>query len=305
MLNAPLPDLESWVIFFSNAELPVLRQTVRRLEEARQNIDKVSGRDIAEIVLQDPLMAIRVLAYIQPFHGKHLRSDITTIANAIMMLGIEPFFARFETPLTIEAMLKSEPQALLGALQLIRRVQRASKYAHAWAFERHDMNIEEVALAALLHDLSEILLWCFAPRLALEIHKRQLADKNLRSTAAQEQVIGIRLFDLQLALCTAWHLPELLKSLMDDANAHLPRVCNVTLAVNLARHSAVRWDDAAIPDDFRGIEKLLHINRQTLLDRLNVPEEFVPHFLAMSDNVEEDAAPSENTNAVSTGKHIV
>lgn len=67
------------------------------------------------------------------------------------------------------------------------------------------------------------------------------------------------------------------------------RVCNVTLAVNLTRHSAVRWDDAAVPDDFRGIEKLLHaINRQTLLDRLNVPEEFVPHFLAMSENAEED-----------------
>lgn len=281
MLTEPLQDLDAWVIFFSNEEMPILRQTARRLEEARNNIDRVSGRDIAAIVLQDPLMAVRVLAYIQSFSGKHLRSDITTIGNAVMMLGIEPFFRKFDTPLTIEAMLKSEPQALLGVLQVIRRVQRASKYAHDWAFERHDMNVEEVALAALLHDLAEILLWCFAPRLALQIRDTQLADRKLRSAAAQEQVLGIHLFDLQLALCKTWHLPELLNALMDDANAHLPRVQNVSLAVNLARHSTTDWGDAALPDDFAAIENLLHISRETLLSRLNLPEEFAEKYRAV------------------------
>ncbi|MBL8414509.1 MAG: HDOD domain-containing protein [Propionivibrio sp.] len=294
MLNQPLQDLEAWVTFFSNAEMPILRQTARRLEEARLNIDNINGRDIAAIVLQDPLMAVRVLGCIQPFRGKHLRSDITTIANAVMMLGIEPFFSRFETPLTIEAMLKSEPQALLGVLQVIRRVQRASHYAHDWAFDRHDMNVEEVALAALLHDLAEILLWCFAPALAIEIRDRQQADKTLRSVSAQEQVLGIRLVDLQLALCAAWHLPELLNTLMDDANAHLSRVQNVTLAVNLARHSTSNWRDAALPDDLAAIEKLLHIKRETLLSRLNIPEERVTQKLADESNETQGGTPTNH-----------
>ena len=291
MLDQPLHDLEAWVRFFSSAEIPILRKTARRLEEARQNSDRVNGRDIAAIVLQDPLMAIRVLAYIHPFRGKHLRSDITTIANAVMMLGIEPFFTHFESPPTIEAMLKDEPQALLGVLQVIRRVQRASNYAHDWALERHDLNIEEVALAALLHDLAEILLWCFAPRLAIEIRDRQLADKTLRSATAQQQVLGFPLFDLQRALCLAWHLPELLNTLMDDANAFQPRVRNVILAVNLARHSSSDWTDAALPDDFKAIEKLLHIKRETLLSRLNIPEEIVPHFMAL-----DCESPQEDTS---------
>ena len=290
MLDQPLPDLATCVDFLSKAEMPILRQTVRKLEEARQNIDKVSGRDITAIVLQDPLMAVRVLAYIQPFRGKHLRSDITTIANAVMMLGIEPFFKKFEAPTTIETLLKGEPQALLGVLQVVRRVQRASHYAHDWAFERHDMNIEEVALAALLHDLAEILLWCFAPKMAIEIRDRLQADKSLRSVTAQEQVLGFRLFDLQSALCHAWHLPELLNMLMDDANAHLPRVQNVRLAVNLARHSITDWNNAALPDDFAAIEKLLHINRETLLSRLNVPEEFIPQYLTPQSVTRQDSA---------------
>ena len=291
MLDQPLYDLDAWVGFLSNAEIPILRKTARRLEEARQNIDRVNGRDIASIVLQDPLMAIRVLAYIHPFRGKHLRSDITTIASAVMMLGIEPFFTHFEAPATIEATLKDEPQALLGVLQVIRRVQRASTYAHDWAFERHDLNIEEVALAALLHDLAEILLWCFAPRQAIEIRDLQLADKSLRSATAQQQVLGFPLFDLQRALCTAWHLPELLSTLMDDANAFQPRVRNVILAVNLARHSSSDWTDAALPDDFSAIEKLLHIKRETLLSRLNIPAEIVPRFMA-----QDSVLPPEDTS---------
>ena len=290
MLDQPLPDLATCVDFLSKAEMPILRQTARKLEEARQNIDKVSGRDITAIVLQDPLMAVRVLAYIQPFRGKHLRSDITTIANAVMMLGIEPFFKKFEAPTTIETLLKGEPQALLGVLQVFRRVQRASHYAHDWAFERHDMNIEEVALAALLHDLAEILLWCFAPKMAIEIRDRLQADKSLRSVTTQEQVLGFHLFDLQSALCHAWHLPDLLNMLMDDANAHLPRVQNVRLAVNLARHSITDWNNAALPDDFAAIEKLLHINRETLLSRLNVPEEFIPQYLAPQSVTRQDNA---------------
>lgn len=282
MIDQPFETMEAWVEYLNSEEMPILRQTARRLEEARQNIDRINGRDIAAIVLQDPLLAIRVLAYIQPFRGKHLRSDITTIGNAIMMLGVEPFFARFESPLTIETLLKDEPQALLGVLHVIRRVQRASRYAHEWAFERHDMNVEEVELAALLHDLAEILLWCFAPRLAIDIRNRQKADATLRSAAAQEQVLGIRLFDLQLALCDAWHLPDLLKALMDDANAELPRVRNVVLAVNLARHSANDWNNPALPDDFTAIEKLMHIDREMLLARLNLPDELTQKYLAQT-----------------------
>ena len=279
MTEHSLKNIDDWVAFLSSKEMPILRQTARRLEQCHEQVDTISGRDIAGIVLQDPLMAVRVLAYIQPFTGKHLRSEITTIANAVMMLGIEPFFRKFEAPNTIEAALKDEPQALLGLLQVIRRVQRASRYAHDWAFERHDMNSEEVALAALLHDLAEILLWCFAPKLASEIREKLHKDKTLRSHVAQEDVLGFPLIDLQKALCTAWHLPELLNTLMDDSNAHLPRVQNVTLAVNLARHSTDDWSNAALPDDFSAIERLLHIDRQTLLNRLGIPGDATQRFM--------------------------
>ena len=69
--------------------------------------------------------------------------------------------------------------------------------------------------------------------------------------------------------------------LMDDANAELPRVRNVTLAVNLARHSAKDWDNPALPDDFAAIEQLLRIDRPSLMTRLGVPDNLAARYIAL------------------------
>ena len=66
--------------------------------------------------------------------------------------------------------------------------------------------------------------------------------------------------DLQRAVATEWHLPALLLNLMDPVQEKTTRVQNVMLAVNLARHSANGWDDAALPDDYRDIAALLRLD---------------------------------------------
>lgn len=271
MIEQALASVEDWVAYFGAQELPVLRHTRRQLEEARERMAQVSGKLIARIVLQDPLMAVRVLSYIQPLTGRRLHNDIATIAGAIMMLGIEPFFRRFENLPTIEDSLKTAPpQALLGTIQVIRRAQQAAHYAHEWAVWRVDVDVEEVTLAALLNELAEVLLYCFAPKLALTIRDKQLADPALRSVKAQEEVLGVNLLSVQAALCKAWRLPALLLTLMDSEHADQPRVKNVALAVNLARHLAHGWKDAALPDDLKAIAQLLNLSEAALGERLRL-----------------------------------
>lgn len=271
MLTRPLADIDAYVAFLSGSELPVLRHTRRQLEEASLDIDNVSGKEISRVVLRDPLMAVKVLNYIQPFRGKSLRSDITTIGSAVMMLGVEPFFVKFTELPTIEDRLHDFPEAILGLVQLVRRVQHASQYAYDWALWRHDLNVEEVTLATLLHDLAELLIWAFAPTLAIDMKRMQKADPRLRSSSVQIQVLGIDLQELQRALCRAWHLPELLQWLIDGTHAEHPRVRNVTLAVNLARHSANGWNDAALPDDYKAIGDLLGVSADVVMKRVGAP----------------------------------
>jgi len=271
MLDHPLPDLDAWSLLFSNNGLPVLRVTKRRIEEMRADLDRVDARELARLILQDPIMTVRVLAFTQAMRGRSLQHDITTIASSVVMAGIEPFFNHFRDLFTIEDQLKEAgPQALLGVLQIVRRAQRAADYAQDWAVWRHDVTMEEVRIAALLHDLAEILVWCSAPALGLAIHDQQKANPTMRSADAQKQTLGFTFQEIQLELCRVWNLPELLRDLQDEDNAASPRVRNVTLAVRLARHSSYSWEDPALPDDYKDIGELLNITPEAVRQRLGL-----------------------------------
>lgn len=106
----------------------------------------------------------------------------------------------------------------------------------------------------------------------LKIRAMQQQDKTLRSNVAQEQVLGFTLFHLQSALALKWSLPKLLITLMDAECANQQRVRNVVLAVNLARHSANGWADAALPDDYKDVGKLLHMDPEDVKVMLGVQE---------------------------------
>jgi len=271
MLNAPLPDLDSWVMYFRRADIPVLRHTVAELDKLRDQADTVNARKLSSIILSDPLMTLRVMAYIEQHRSRSQTTDITTIERALMMIGVSPFFRDFSNIPLVEDQLKEHPKALLGLLKVIQRARHAAQYARDWGMMRKDLDVDEITVAALLHDAAELLMWCFAPTQALHVRVLQTSNRALRSFAAQNQVYGITLHDLQIDLSHAWHLPDLLISMMDhNDEKETARERNVRLAVDLARHSANGWDDAALPDDYKAICELLHINHETLFKKLGI-----------------------------------
>ena len=115
MLDHPLPAIDDWVVLFNNNRLPVLRVTKRRIDEMRLDIERVDARELARVILLDPVMTVSVIALTQSKRGRSLHHDITTITSAILMLGIEPFFNHFNDLPTIEGILKGiDPHALLA-----------------------------------------------------------------------------------------------------------------------------------------------------------------------------------------------
>jgi HD-like signal output (HDOD) protein len=147
-------------------------------------------------------------------------------------------------------------------MRVMSRARHAGLYAREWSALRHDVESEEVYVAALLHDMAEMLIWCVAPELAMRMERMMQADRRLRSAVAQKAMLGLELVDLQQALAKEWRLPSLLQALMDDRHAEVPRVQTVHLAVALARHSAHGWFDAALPDDFAEMKKMLGLADQ-------------------------------------------
>jgi len=255
-------NLTKCINFLSKVDIPVLNQTARSLTELCEVEENVSARSIAHIVKHDPLMTVKLMRYLQ--HHKHRvqEHEVMEVEQVLLMLGLETALKEVPASPSVEDVLGSKRMsALASLLRVTHRANLASAYAFDWAVRLNDLHYEEVRIAALLHDIAEILMWCFASKYMLQIRDLQQQDKTLRSSTVQEKVLGFTLHQLQLELSVKWKLPKLLITLVngDYDEVNQQRVRTVTLAVNLARHSANGWNDAALPDDYEDIAELLNL----------------------------------------------
>lgn len=266
MIQQPHPTLAAWVESFAKADIPILPESaseialLREIEEARSNMD---AHTLAESLENDPLTTLKVLVHVSRYCTRLSVEPPETLVGALVMLGVGPFFTAFTNPLDVETCLAGRPDALDGLNQVIQRSRRAAHFATGFALKRQDQDVVVIQEAALLHAFGEMLLWCHAPVLMLEITSRLKADHTLRSAAVQQAVLGIRIDDLAQELMRSWQLPDLLIHCSDQRLVNDPKVRTVTLGVRIARHTQHGWDDphclAALPDDAADVGQLLNI----------------------------------------------
>ena len=262
-------DAAGWVAQWRHAEIPILEETAQEIEDLRAREDDVDARLLASVVSADPLMCLKLLAYVSTHRSSSRITDTETATAALVMMGIGPFFRQFGPQPSVQDRLGEQPGALAGLLRVLTRARRAACFALGFAVHRMDHDAEVIHEAALLHDFAEMLLWCHAPALAMLIAERQAADPTLRSAAVQREMLNAELADVQQGLMRAWRLPELLVRISDDHHAHTAQVRNVQLAIRLARHSKDGWDNAAIPDDVNDIAALLNLRPEPTLKLLH------------------------------------
>ncbi len=268
MIETALPSLAAWTDALCRLPIPVLPGSVaelrqlREIEEARATVD---AHTIADSLGADPLMTLKVLVRASEHCLSNGVEPPETLVGATVMLGIGPFFRIFEQVSSITEWLRQHPEAISGLIKTVTRARRASHFATGFALRRQDEDCVVIQEAALLHDFSEMLLWCHAPALALEISRRQKADHTIRSADIQKEVLGVELQDLTQALMARWQLPLLLQECTNDHHANNPKVRSVMLGVQIARHTQHGWDDphaqAALPDDVAEVAQLLTLSR--------------------------------------------
>ena len=259
-------DLPGWMACFDVTRLPVLAVTAGELEDWRLVEDDVDAHLLAQTLSTDPLMILKLLAHLARLRRGREGSDTETVTEALVMLGIAPFFQAFGPQETVEQTLVGQPLALAGFRRVLQRSHRAARFAIGFAVHRMDHDAAVIHEAALLHDFAELLMWLRAPALALEIARLQQAEPTLRSAVAQREVLNIELAELQHALMKAWQLPALLVQISNDhALAANGQMRNVNLAIRVARHAAHGWDDPALPDDLREIGELLQLTPEHTL----------------------------------------
>lgn len=269
MIDKALPSLRAWTDAFSRVEIPVLPGSLAELNQLRmieETKGTVDAHTLAEGLANDPLMTLKVLVHVSRYCTRLSVEPPETLVGAIVMQGITPFFKAFGGTTTILEWLHEQPDALSGLIKVITRARRAAHFAMGFALRRQDEDATVIQEAALLHDFTEMLLWCHAPKLALEIASRQKADYTIRSVDIQREVLGIELGDLSQELMRLWQLPYLLIKCIDDHNAADPKIRNVMLGVRIARHTQYGWEDqhalAALPDDVNEVARLLNLSNE-------------------------------------------
>ena len=271
-IERPLANVAGWAAAFDRRQIPVLAATATALADLAEHEDLADAHLLAETLSADPLMTLKLLRHVAALRAGRDQTDPETATEALVMLGITPFFRDFHDQPVIETLLAGDALALDGMQQVLRRSHRAAHFAYGFAVHRYDYDATLIHEATLLHDFAELLLWAHAPGLAQRIAHRLQDEPGLRTADAQQAVLGIVLPDLQQALMKAWRLPALLVQIADDHDSIKPQVRNVQLAIRFARHSALGWDNPAMPDDVAAIADLLNMGitpTRQLLHRLN------------------------------------
>lgn len=273
MNRQQITGLTEWIDFLNLADIPVLQHTARALVALCKDDENLSARAIARVIKHDPMMTVKVLRYLQQNKSRNQNHEVIEVEQALMMIGLKNSFEKIPAYPLVENVLGNENMsALVCLLHVAHRSNLASAYAFNWAVRLHDLHFEEIRIAALLHDLAELLMWCFAPTEMLKVCMVQKQDPSLRSNIAQEQVFGFPLTQLQSELVKTWSLPTLLITLMDDQCATQERVRNVSLAVNLSRHSASSWNNSALPDDYEDIGRLLQMETKDVKAMIGIKD---------------------------------
>lgn len=257
-------DIESFSNFLAQKQIPVLLQTINSLSDLKLQDQSIVSSDISQTILYDPLFTLQLIRYITQNPTKRRFADITTAEHAIMMLGIEPFFNIFGNNAVLEEQ-PLEPAILHSLYKTARRCFVSGMLAKFIGQKQKDMQPEELQVAALLHDIAEILLWIYFPIQARHIALLMQMHPNERSANIQKKVLGFPLSDIEVELCSRWHLPPLTIELISSQHKeNFPlqtqtdkRIKTVLVAVRYIRHASKSWTDPAVFDDLTDISALL------------------------------------------------
>ena len=270
--------VDQWAAYLNNRELPCMpRSKARLLELESEQGDKLSARDLADIAAADPFLCLRLLREAEGHRVQRLGHETTTPLGAVMQLGTDIFHKRLlDCPETDEANA--------GLAECEARSHLASRLALRWGTARADVSPDEIAMAALLSEIGELLLWSFAPDLPHNALAALHSGHSPRSVQAQVDTCGFRFKDLTLKCATIWHLPALLTQLIrgiDNTRSNLSRLC-----VDTARHILTEGSTSpALPSDIVEAKHLIPgASLQWLTEQLpGLDEEQVSHIVAQAE----------------------
>lgn len=243
---------KQWLELLGPTDLPVFRQTEQRLALLARRGDGIKTGDIATVILNDPLMTLRIIYDANNRKSRHFDTEITTVDHALMMLGVNVFFEKYQGLKTVEDALSSQPRALQGAYVQLQRSLHIAWQARDFAALHIDIRAEEVQVAALLGEISELLLWVLTPETALKLQRQRREQ-----AAAEQETLGGSFEQLQQAVLPAWHVPGVTREMLAATTPAKPRHTMLRAALAIGRSAERGWWSELLPAEYEALGELL------------------------------------------------
>jgi HD-like signal output (HDOD) protein len=237
-----------WAAYLVHQEQPIKADSKSHLHELEAAAgDALSGHAYAGLMLDDPMLALRLIKAANDRLPRRMARDITTPLGVVLALGIDALRGQIESAPEV-------PPENSGFMACEARASLAARIAFAWGALHYDLDSGELAMAALLANAGEVEMWAIAPELPERAQEELKSGRATRSEAAQRQACGFAFLDITLLLIDTWNLPPLIKQLIRGDEGLRARLAR--LAVNTARHLSNGADDPALPDDMREAAKI-------------------------------------------------
>ncbi|MDA8427825.1 MAG: HDOD domain-containing protein [Geobacteraceae bacterium] len=216
-------------IIMDTKTLPTLPGVINKLNSLSEN-EKSSVQEMAKIVSSDQVLSARILRLANsPSYGFY---RVSTISNAMILLGVNVVKSLALSSSIFEIMEKN-------SVGLWEHSLGVGVAANLIARKLTLPECEEIATAALLHDIGKVIisLKCSEAETAI---RRAVREQNIYSREAERQVLDTDHAEIGAWLSKSWFLPDKLSE---------PIACHHDVALSMnhrIKTSVVHIADAII-----------------------------------------------------------
>ncbi len=245
--------------------IPTLPQVMARVIPMLSD-PKVSAREIARVISQDPSLVARILRIVNSaFYG--FPRQITTIDHALVILGFNRLKAAIFTASVLEIFRDGKNAIGFNVQGFWEHSIGVGVIARSLARYLRISNVEEHFIFGLLHDIGKLILDYYAKEYykdVLELKKKE----DIPITKAEEEVLGFNHSVVGALIFDRWNLPQDVvevvgwhHSVLDYNGRFLYSIAIVSVADALTRLIGVGdGGDPYVPDLNRNLLSLLHLD---------------------------------------------
>ena len=255
--------LEQWLEHLKPGEIPIFGHTHARLRELSPRRDEITAKDVASVVLSDPLATLQIIHSLNKRVLQRYGTEVLTVEHALMMLGLGVYLDSARRFTTLEDSPVGKDRYRLNACYTVaRKAQHAAWQARDFAILHTDVRAEEVEVAALLNYAPEMLLWLRSPDTARTLRRLR---RRLPIQAAEQKSLGVPGKALRLQLLESWSVPPTTLDLLDDKNAQKARQIILASCLNIAERSERGWWDDNLLIDYIALAGVENTPMETII----------------------------------------